>query len=57
MAWLAPNTRQAIIWNNGDPTHWHIYVALGRDELINNWIVDSVKFLYVMMERNNCKYL
>ena len=25
--------QQAIIWTNADPTHWHIYAALGRDEL------------------------
>ena len=26
--------RQAIIWTNADPIHWHIYAALGGDELI-----------------------
>ena len=31
---LAPNRRQAIIWTNADPILWHIYVALGEDELI-----------------------
>ena len=25
--------RQAIIWNNGDPIHWRIYVALEEEEL------------------------
>ena len=30
---LMPNRRQAITWNNADPVHWHIYVALGGDEL------------------------
>ena len=30
---LAPNRRQAIIWNNADPIHWRIYAALRRDEL------------------------
>ena len=30
---LAPNSRQAIIWTNADPIHWHIYAALGGDEL------------------------
>ena len=29
---LAPNRRQAIIWSNADPIHWHIYAALGGDE-------------------------
>ena len=26
--------RQAIIWTNADPIHWHIYEALGGDELM-----------------------
>ena len=30
---LAPNRRQAIIWNNANPIHWRIYAALGGDEL------------------------
>ena len=30
---LAPNRRQAIIWNNAEPIHWRIYVAPGADEL------------------------
>ena len=30
---LAPNRRQAIIWTNADPIHWHIYAALRGDEL------------------------
>ena len=30
---LAPNMRQAIIWNNAYQIHWHIYAALGGDEL------------------------
>ena len=29
-----PNRRQAITWTIDDPVHWHIYAALGRDELI-----------------------
>ena len=36
---LAPNRRQAIIWTNVDPIHWHIYAALGGaggDELKQN---------------------
>ena len=28
MAW-----RQAIIWTNAGPVHWHIYAAPGGDEL------------------------
>ena len=31
---LAPDRRQAIIWNNVDSIHWRIYEALGGDELI-----------------------
>ena len=27
------NKRQAIIWTNADPVHWHLYTALGGDEL------------------------
>ena len=30
---LAPSRQQAIIWINADPIHWHIYAALGGDEL------------------------
>ena len=30
---LAPNRRQAIIWTNAEWIHWHIYAALGGDEL------------------------
>ena len=30
---LAMNRQRAIIWTNADPVHWHIYVALGGDEL------------------------
>ena len=30
---LVPNRRQAIIWTNTDLIHWHIYAALGGDEL------------------------
>ena len=30
---LAPNRWQAIIWTNADPIHWHIFVALGGDEV------------------------
>ena len=26
---MAPNKRQAIIWTNADPIHWHIYASLG----------------------------
>ena len=37
---LAPNRQQAIILTNADPIHWHIYVALGGDELmILNWLI------------------
>ena len=34
---LAPNRRQAIIWSNADPIHWHIYAALVGDELSIIW--------------------
>ena len=30
---LVPNRRQAIAWTNDDPVHWHIYAALGGNEL------------------------
>ena len=30
---LVPNRWQTIIWANADLSHWHIYVALGGDEL------------------------
>ena len=33
--WLPPNWQQAIIWTNADPVHWHIYAALGGNELID----------------------
>ena len=33
---LAPNRRQAIIWNNADLIDWRIYATLGGDKLLNN---------------------
>ena len=33
---LAPNRRQAIIWTNADPIHWHIYGALEGDEFMGH---------------------
>ena len=30
---MALNRWQAIIWTNADPIYWHIYAALGGDEL------------------------
>ena len=30
---MASNRRQAIIWTNDEPIHWHLYVAQGGDEL------------------------
>ena len=36
MAWW--QIGQAIMWTNADPIHWHIYVALGGDEL-RWWLV------------------
>ena len=35
---FAPNRRQVIIWTNADTIHWHIYAALGVDELIKHRI-------------------
>ena len=35
---LAPNRQQAIIWINVGPMYWHIYAALGADELKPNII-------------------
>ena len=31
---LVSNRQQAIIWTNADLIHWHIYAALGVDELM-----------------------
>ena len=32
------NMWQAIAWANGDPVHWHMYVSLGLNELMQpNW--------------------
>ena len=54
-----PNRWQAIIWTNADLIHWHIYVALGGDELVGQglsvlevdiherlllWMVDKLYF-------------
>ena len=36
---MAPIRRQAIIWTNADPVHWHIYVASGGDELNPSFLV------------------
>ena len=46
------NSRQAIIWTNADPIYWHIYAALGGDELRqwhnnDNWI----EFLNIELSR------
>ena len=30
---LAPNRRQAIIWNNDSPVYWRTYASLGFNEL------------------------
>ena len=35
--YLAPNRRQAIIWNSYDPVHWHIYASTA-DVLAQNSI-------------------
>ena len=37
MAWRE-NRRQAIIWTDADQIHWHIYAALGGDEL-TEWML------------------
>ena len=36
MAWRQIGDK-VIIWTNADPSHWHIYDALGGDELIQKW--------------------
>ena len=39
---LALNRRQVIAWNNVDQVHWHIYTALGGDELkVIDWLIVS----------------
>ena len=35
---LAPNRRQAIIWNNADPSYRRIYAALGGDKCFANLV-------------------
>ena len=32
-----PNRRQAVIWTNAEPTHWHKYAALAGDGL-THWV-------------------
>ena len=45
---LTPNRRQASIWTNADLIHWHIYAALGGDELIGKLIpIDQKYYIYV----------
>ena len=41
---LAPNKWQDIIWTNAYSVHWHIYAALGGDELtlIQAWMSDYI---------------
>ena len=34
---LAPNRRQAIIWTNAHPINWRLYMALGGDEINNQY--------------------
>ena len=43
---LAPNRRQAITWPNADPVHWHMYAALGGDELNHYWSNGTDKLLH-----------
>ena len=44
---LAPNRLQAIIWTIADPIHWHIYAALGGDELNpSEQLVSSLQWHY-----------
>ena len=33
---MVPNRWEAITWTNADPFHWHIYAALGGDELTDD---------------------
>ena len=33
---ISPNRWQAIIWISADPSNWHIYAALGGDELTHH---------------------
>ena len=45
---MAPNRRQAIIWDNAVPIHWRIYAALGGEELtavahINNLHIKCIR--------------
>ena len=46
-----PNRWQSIIWTNANKIHWHIYVALGGDELTYsrlNFFLEYVKpLLYI----------
>ena len=44
--------RQGIAWTNADPVHWHIYVALGGDEL-GREIVYFYVFAYLCLFIDN----
>ena len=44
---LAAKRRQAIIWTNADLNHWHIYAALGEDELKK--IADMIRHWYIFL--------
>ena len=43
--------RQTIIWTNADPVHWHIYAALGGDELT------GLRFCYIQLTPQIAKFM
>ena len=46
---LAPNRPQAIIWINSGPIHWHIYAALGGDELKHVTFYFTIHYSLIML--------
>ena len=52
---LAPNRRQAIIWTNADPNHWHMYASLWGDDLSRRWNNFMNESLH--STKDECNYL
>ena len=48
---LIYDRRQAITWTNADPVHWHIYAALGGDEL-TPWKISCYSYLVELHWKN-----
>ena len=46
---LPRNTRQAINCTNADPVQWHMYAAIGGDELRDAWTESIQTLMYIQL--------